>query len=431
MILLKRWRRLILGLSLTELFFLGLDSLAIASPKFNLNKTAPLIIASEEPNSQEQYRLLQTLETIERMDDSQVKVILLNDLALSHAKLGDIEKAIAILEQSLSITRHFDDIALKITTLTEIAKSYAQINQKERANKILDDTVELVREVKDKTLQGQFLLGISLNYGEIGQEESARALFAQSQAVIAEASQPQLKFPFTETPSTFKLGFSATVNSFRDTTALVGIDVDFSKQWSEDDIFVDSNIYLSYDSSRSDNNYRPGSSIAAVYRHHFDPNWNFFADFYNRTNQDLYSSKNDDEDLTIISGLYLGAGLNLWQGDSPSDFLDFQLGIGPRYEYDYIDFEQKRNQIVPVLAVILLGRGFSLGEARLNQTFAVLPALIDFENYIISSDTNFSVPLSERWSFTNRLFIRYRNQLILEGNPKLEFFFSTGLEYTF
>ena len=166
-------------------------------------------------------------------------------------------------------------------------------------------------------------------------------------------------------------------------------------------------------------------------RHHFNAQWNFFTNFFNSTNQNLFSSKNDDEDLVILSEFFVGAGLNLWRGDSRGDFLDLQLGIGPRHEYDYIDSELKRNQIDPALALILTGRGFSIGKAKINHTFLIVPALNDFNNYIITSDTNLSIPLSKKWSFTNRLFARYRNELIFEENPKVEFFFSTGLEYEF
>jgi hypothetical protein len=218
---------------------------------------------------------------------------------------------------------------------------------------------------------------------------------------------------------------------YRDTTGFLGVNLDYAKQWSEDDIFVDGSIAFDYDSSRSVNNYRPQTFITSVYRKHFNAKWNFFTDFFNSTNQDLYSSKNDDEDLVIVTGIYAGAGLNLWRGDTPSNFLDFQLGIGPRYEYDYIDFELRRNQIDPVLAIIFLGRGFSLGQSTLNHTFAIIPALNNFNNYILQSDTKLSIPLSKRWSFNNRLFARYRNELIFEDNPKVEFFFSTGLEYEF
>ncbi len=211
----------------------------------------------------------------------------------------------------------------------------------------------------------------------------------------------------------------------------MGIDLDFSKQWSEDDIFVDGNISFDFDSSRTVNNYRPSSLILTVYRHHFNAQWNFFTDSLTITNQDLFSSRNDDEDLTIISHIYVGAGKNLWRGDSRGEFLDLQLGIGPRYQYDFIELEQRRNRADPGLAIILLGRGFSIGGAKLNQLFYLTPALNDFNNYIIGSHTRFSIPLTKKWSFTNRLFLRYRNQLIFEGNPKLRFFFTTGLEYEF
>jgi hypothetical protein len=435
----KLRQRLILAISLSDLLFYGLHNKALAIGVSSINATVqseydnsiPLITSSETQDLDQKARLDRSLAIIDQMDDSQHKVILLNDLALSYSRLGNREKANSILEQSLAIAQSFEDIALKVTTMSKIAQYYALTGLKTKAIEILDNTVELVSRLEDKFQQGQILLEISLEYGDIGEEESAQRFFAQSQTIIAEASQPSPEFPFTETPPTFKLGLSGNVNSHRDTTAFVGINLDFAKQWSEEDIFFDGNIYLDYDSSRSVNNYRPGSLITSVYRHHFNAKWNFFTDFFNSTNQDLYSSKNDDEDLVIISGIYAGAGLNLWRGDSPSNFLDFQIGVGPRYEYDYIDFEQRRNQIDPVLAIILLGRGFSLGEAKINHTFSILPALNNFNNYILSSDTKLSIPLSERWSFNNRLFARYRNELVFDDNPKVEFFFSTGLEYEF
>ena len=432
MLFLKLQQRLILGIYLYQLLlFIGLFNPVIARTKFNQNNIIQSLKSSEEREIEEKSRLDQSLEMIDEMDDSQLKVMLLNDLALSHAQLGNIEMAIAILERSLSIAKSFEDVVVKVTTITNIAKYYAQIGQQARAIEILDNTVALASIVEDKSLQGQLLLKISLKYGEIGQEESAQTLLAQSQTIIAASRQPLPEFPFAETPPTLKLGLSGNVLSFRDTTALVGIELDFSKQWSEDDIFFDGNITVDFDSSRTVNNYRPVSFITSVYRHHFNAKWNFFTNFFNSTNQDLFSSKNDDEDLTIISSVVVGAGLNLWRGDSRGDFLDLQLGIGPRYEFDFIAFEQRRNQADPVLAILLLGRGLSIGEAKLNHSFVILPALNNFDNYIISSDTKLSIPLTKKWSLSNRLFVRYRNELIFEANPKWEFFFTTGLEYEF
>ena len=427
----KLEQNLILGISLSQLLLVGFDNPVIASPKFNQDKTILLITSSEVQDLQEKSRLEQSVDLINEIDDSPLKVTLLNNLALSYAQMGNIDKAIAILDHSLSIAKGLEDVVLKVTTITSIAKHYDQIGQKSKAIEILDDTVEMANMVEDKSLQGQLLLEISFKYGEIGQQESAQTLFAQSQTMMVKASQPLPEFPFTETPSTLEFGLAGFVNSFRDTTALVGIEVDFAKLWSEDDFFVNASIYLDYDSSRSINNYRPSSLILANSRHHFNAKWNLFTNFFNSTNQNLFSSKNDDEDLVIISEFFVGAGLNLWRGDSRGDFLDLQLGIGPRYEYDYIDSEQKRNQVAPALALILLGRDFSIGKAKINNTFIIVPALNDFNNYIITSDTNLSVPLSERWSLSNRLFVRYRNEIVFEDNPKVEFFFSTGLKYKF
>ena len=211
----------------------------------------------------------------------------------------------------------------------------------------------------------------------------------------------------------------------------MGIDINFSKQWSEDDIYISSNTSFDFDSSRTVNNVRPRSLILADYRHHFNAKWSFFTNFFNSTNQSLFASRNDDEDLSIISELFVGSGLNLWRGDSRGEFLDLQLGVGPSYKYDFIDSELRRNQIDPALAIILWGRGFSLGKATLNQTFIIVPPLNDFKDYVITYDTNISFPLSEKWSFNNRLFLRYRNELIFEVNPNWEFFFTTGFDYEF
>ncbi len=256
-------------------------------------------------------------------------------------------------------------------------------------------------------------------------------MVTQSQTILQEISQPVAEFPFAETPIELSLGIAANVNSFRDTTAFLGVNIDFYKQWSGEDLSVNGSVAVNFDSSRDVNNYRPNSLIYTIYRHHFNEKWNFFSDIFIATNQDLFAAKNDDEDLTIIATGIVGAGLNLWRGEAPRQFLDLQLGLGPRYEYDFIAFEEQRNQIAPIFAVILLGRGFQLGGATVNETFAIVPSLSNIEDIIVSSDTRLSFPLNEQWSLTNRLFIRYRNQRIFPANPTIELFFTTGVDYKF
>lgn len=418
-------------LLIDQLLFRGLNCPVFANQNFPQNPTSSGNILSQHSGTNKNLRFSQSLDTINEMKDSHLKVMLLNDLALSYAKSGNIDKAEKILNQALSIIENFDDITLKITNLTNLANHYHIINRKIKAFKLLENTLDVISRVEDKSLQGQLLLSLSLKYGEMGKEKKAETLFAQSQTLITEAAQPIPEFPFTAIGSNLQLGLTGNVQSFRDTTAAVGINVNFYQQWAEDDFSVDGSLFLNYDSSRAVNNYRPNSFIISVYRHHFDDQWNFFTDFFNSTNQDLFSSKNDDEDLTILSNLLVGAGLNLWRGDSPRQFLDIQFGVGPRYQYEYIDFEERRNRIDPTIGVILLGRGFSIENATVNQNFAIIPSVDDWNDYSITSDTNLSIPISDRWSLSNRLFLRYRNEVIYERNPKLEFLFTTGVNYQF
>ena len=80
MVLLKLGRSLILGISLCQLLCLGLDHPVIASPKSNQNHTIQLNISSDVQGLAEKSRLDQSLEMIDEIDDSQRKVILLNNL---------------------------------------------------------------------------------------------------------------------------------------------------------------------------------------------------------------------------------------------------------------------------------------------------------------------------------------------------------------
>ncbi|MDJ0846573.1 tetratricopeptide repeat protein [Crocosphaera sp.] len=408
-----------------------MNSAVMAEDSFSDGHTLPWNVANQKNTLIKKSSLDQNLEMINQIDNIQLKVNLLNDLALSYYKIGEIEQAKKILYQSLSLVESLNEQELKITTLIKIADYYYKIGQEKQALTVLDKVMPLVDTLEDKLIQGQLLLNAAFQYEKMQQEKKAELFLSQSQTLTAEAAQPSPDFPFKETPTQLKLGVAGNVSSFRDTTGFLGVNVDYNKQWTQEDILVDGNIYLGYDSSRAVNNYRPGALMTAVYRRHFDEDWNFFVDFFSSVNEDLYSSRNDDEDLTIVTGVWFGAGLNLWRGESNREFLDFQLGIGPRYEYDYVDFEERRNETSPTLGVIFLGRGFSLGKAKINQTFAFLPALDELEDFIFNSNTKLSYPITERWSFVSRLFLRYRSDKVLEENPDLNMFFSTGLEYSF
>ena len=421
--------------SLTAFFSIGLclsiNSSLTAKELLDYDEKFSFNVANNKARLIKKSSLDQNLEMINQIDKLQLKVKLLNDLALSYYKIGEIEQAKKILGQCLSLAESLNDQELKVTMIIEIANYYYKITKKKQALNVLDKVIPLINALDDKLIQGQLLLNTAFQYETMKEEKKAELLFSRSQTLTAEAALPSPVFPFKETPSQLKMGVTGNVASFRDTTGFLGVDIDYGKQWTEEDILVDGNIYFGYDSSRAVNNYRPGGLMTAVYRRHFDENWSFFVDFFSSINEDLYSARNDDEDLTIITGLWLGAGLNLWRGESNNEFLDFQLGIGPRYEYDYVDFKQRKNETSPTLAIIFLGRGFSLGKATINHTFGFLPALDDLDDFVVTSNTQLSYPITERWSFVSRLFLRHRSDKVLEENPDLNMFFSTGLEYSF
>lgn len=428
-------RRFLTVIFIGKLFILWSDRQVLSNPTTNSNYgqaiTSHLLPSSHIQAIDQKAILAQSWQIIEKLEDSHLKVTLLNDLAISYAELDSLDSALAILRHSLSIAESFQDTVLSVIALTDIAKYYAQIGQQQEAIKILDRSVKSASGIKDKQQQGQLLLHLSFSYRDIQDRIKANILLSQSQAVIASADFPNPEFPFSEATPIVKLGFSGWVRSFRETKALVGIDLDLYKQWKRDDVFVDASIFADYNSSRSINTFRPGSLTFASYRRHFSKRWSFFADLFGATNQSLLSSRTDDEDLTMIAEGYAGLGYNLWRGDSPRNFLDVQIGVGPRYEYDFVDLDQKRNELNPALAIILWGRGISLGKANIDTILSLNPTLNRLSKYDIVSDTQLSVPLGWKWSLSNRLFVRYRNELIFEQNPKLLFFFTSGLKYEF
>ncbi|MGD1808832.1 tetratricopeptide repeat protein [Dapis sp. BLCC M126] len=391
-------------------------------------------LAVSNPKSQ----LLEVLETVNQMEDSQAKAILLNQIALKYIELSELEKAEEILAKSLAITNSLVEQTIQVNLLTNIAQQYAQIGQLDKAQEILELTVEIANSVEDKLTQGQLLLEIALTYQSLGLEDSSQTLISQSQTLISETKTiteeppPVAEYPFQEERVEFSLGFAATISSFRDTTWNIGTNSNLYKQWPRSDVFIDSSVSVSFDSSRAeDEKYRPSSLTAVLYRRHLNQDWHFAANLFANTNQELLAAKNDDEDLTVIISPTVGAGFNLWRGETAKESWDIQFFFSPRYEYDYIDFEERRNRVDPTLGIAFIGRGVKIGSATFNQIFVFGQSFRDSENFISTYNTTFSIPISKRWSFTNRLFLRFRNETIFEDNPQWNFYYTTGLNFKF
>jgi hypothetical protein len=228
-----------------------------------------------------------------------------------------------------------------------------------------------------------------------------------------------------------KLGFALSGTTFRDDTAVGAINMDYYKQGAHEDLEIDLAAALSYDSSRSENTFRPNGLGVLVFRRHLDAKWNLFFGQLATVNNDTFSSRNDDNDLSILTASLIGAGYNLWRGEKPSSFVEVQIGAGARYEYEKLDSAEIVNEAAPNLAVILRARELKLSRLRLNQTVSVGSLMDEWSNVFMWSTTSIQLPLSERWSWTNTLLLRYRTQPVDKDDPNLNASFATGLTYTF
>jgi hypothetical protein len=277
---------------------------------------------------------------------------------------------------------------------------------------------------------GALLLKLGLAGGDPGAPQTSTALLAEGQRRL-EPAPPQPPFPFTPAPTELQLGFGVSGASFRDSTAVASMNIDLYAQGARRDLEVDLLALAQYDSTRSYNTIRPNGQGLAIFRHHLDRRWNLFFDQLVSVNNDAFSSRDNDEDLSILSVSLVGIGLNLWRDANPSSFVEAQLGVGVRYEYEFIDFEQRQNQLDPNLALVLRAREVPFGNGRINQILWVGSLMNDWENAFLWSTTSISFPLSKRWGWKNELVLRFRTQPIDNDDPNLNAIFSTGLTYKF
>lgn len=278
--------------------------------------------------------LINNYKDILSMDNSPLKVIILTNLALKYARQNNQKKALKILAKAQQISLQLTDNYQQIVSLTRVAQTYGEISKRESALASLNLAKEKTKQIKDKSLQASLLLNIALEYEKLGKIETANNIYQQSQTIKAQISQPQLEFPFEQTPTKFQIGLLANVNSFRNTTATFGFDVNYEKQWEISDILLNGAVFIGYDSDRTFNKFRPTGLINSVYRHHFDKEWSFHQCLNNRKSG-VFASQNDDDDLSILGNLLFGGGYNLWRGETPSNSVDLQLGLGGIYEYDF------------------------------------------------------------------------------------------------
>ncbi len=383
---------------------------------------------SEGGNSEQ--LLEQALKIANTVKDPYDRATILKDIALQYANLGKKDQGIAILSQSLEVAKKIEDTSVKVTVMLGIAHNYFELDRITTANEILSEGLELVNSVADQSLKSRLLTKIALKYAEIGQDKQTATLLTQSQELIEQAAEPLTAFPFQPAPVEGSFSFGGALESFATTTYTVFANTNLYKQWAVDDIDLETDVFLSFDSGRTINSFRLGGIFLSSYRHHFNSQWNFFNGILITGNLNIFAADTDDEDLNYIAAFTTGIGLNLWRGEQ-RQFLDLRLGVGARYEYADIDLEVLRNRTQPTLNLSLRARGLQLWTAKVDQLFFVTLPFDDFDDFLVVSRTKFSFPLGEKWSFDNTIWLRYRNKTLIETNPNLEAFFTTGIGFKF
>ncbi|MGK7923691.1 MAG: DUF481 domain-containing protein [Spirulina sp.] len=423
----------------------------------NVLPPAPFVTSKPEDSD-----LLQALEVANALDDPLGQATLLSDIAQQYAELGQANIAADILSRAfevaktiedapaknritdaivrqyleigqpssaLAIVASLDNAPVKIPLMGALAQYYTQLGQPSRAADILSDSLTLADTVDDASLKARLLATIALEYNRLGQPESVDRLLSQSQTILARVARG---FPFQSQPLSGNFGYNFSASFFDTSTAVASFDLQLQQQWEIDDIHLVSNFSLDFDNDRSVNQLRPGGLMFANYRHHFSRKWHYFTDLTAQLNQGFFSASTEDEDTVFTGGIVMGGGVNLWRGKSPQQFLDLQMGVGVRYDFDDIVSEDVFvSRTDPVLWMALWSRNLPLGATEIDQILAFSPSLTNANNFEVLSRTKFSIPLTENLSFVNTLQLRYRNEPILESNPNWNILFSTGFGYDF
>lgn len=336
-----------------------------------------------------------------------------------------------LLEEAEGLVSAQGDPQQRGELLLRIARLRQAIGDDSTAPSLLGKAVQAAREIEPEEARATLLLRLYLACEAIGETEQAEELRADTRPLLEPADErADDSFPFPDSPLSLSAGAGLSGSSYIDTTAEASVNVTLYKPWSRQDIYVDALALLGYDSSRSVNTFRPNGLATLVGRHHLSPRWSLALDQLLAVNNDSFASETDDEDLSIISSTWLGVGRNLWRGESTGSFVDLQFAAGVRFLYDYLDFREERNQIDPVVGVILVGRDIPLGSANLSQILAIGTDVNKDIDVFAFSDTSLNLPINKRWSWTNRVVLRFSETTLRANEPNLNLQFLTGLRYS-
>lgn len=362
--------------------------------------------------------LRQALDVANTLQDPQSKATVLSEIAQKYLSIGQQEKASEVLSQALEVADSITETPGKARTLAEIALAYNALDEVDLALNVLSQAQEVANNIEDGQVKASLLTAIALKYAELGEYEQSTQLISESQQVVKTALAPPILFPFQPTDWQGSLTLSNDLFSGSETTSVVSINAELERQWPTDEFDVSLNLSNDFDDSRAENLNQFQGQLQGEYRHHFSERWQYFVSSLVR--------RDEPDNIDIRTNLYTGPGINLWRA-APDKTLDMQLGLGIRFE----ESNRRTSDLdFPVAQYRLRYKDILFGNVNLRQFFTLELPLGDIEDYYISSSTELSIPITQEWSFSNTLILRYSGVPTL-GNPNLRIDLETGIKYDF
>ncbi|MEI1376940.1 tetratricopeptide repeat protein, partial [Nostoc sp.] len=151
----------------------------------NWNYQAALILLGNTYNSLGQYQraiefLQQSLEIKREIGDRDGEGVSLGNLGNAYNLLGQYQRAIEFYQQSLEIKREIGDRNGEGKSLGSLGNAYNSLGQYQRAIEFLQQSLEISREIGDRNGEGKSLNNWGNAYNSLGQYQRAIEFYQES-----------------------------------------------------------------------------------------------------------------------------------------------------------------------------------------------------------------------------------------------------------
>jgi tetratricopeptide (TPR) repeat protein len=360
----------------------------------------------------------QALELIRSFNSAQVRVVFFLKASQQHEQIGQLDLAIARVNEALDSASTIDNAETRAIALANIAERYADLLEPALTANALIQAKAAAEQVDDSREQASIFAELAVQYADLGQYEQASQLIALGQQAIIDAEIAEAnRTPLQPTNWAGNVGLAGNFFSGADRRGVFTFSAGAERQWQRDAFRTGLRLTYDVDSDRTDRDQFTGQ-FTTDSRHYFSNRLQYFVS--------TQVGSSDLENLQLGASLTTGVGINLWRATSDQT-LDLQVGVGARYE----NFRDEDEDFDPISANFGLSYQDLLFDAfRIDQSFSVELPLGDLPDYLIQSQTNLRIPITNEWSFENLLRLTYTGEPA-DDNPSLIFNLQTGIRYDF